>query len=119
MEGEGYFEVTHNKKLPFIVHTSDIDVKVLGTRFNVKAYGDEENIEVILAEGSINLSSLNNQTEPLTLKPEQLAIYNKESGQTEIRKVPASQADNWTTGAHFFNELTLVEIVRQLENRLM
>lgn len=115
LEGEGYFEVTHNKKLPFIVHTSDIDVKVLGTRFNVKAYGDEENIEVILAEGSINLSSLNNQTEPLTLKPEQLAIYNKESGQTEIRKVPASQADNWTTGAHFFNELTLVEIVRQLE----
>lgn len=115
LEGEGYFEVTHNKKLPFIVHTSDIDVKVLGTRFNVKAYGDEDNIEVILAEGSVNLSSLNNQTEPLTLKPEQLAIYNKESGQTEIRKVAASQADNWTTGAHFFNELTLEEIVRQLE----
>lgn len=115
LEGEGYFEVAHNKKLPFIVRTSDIDVKVLGTRFNVKAYGDEENIEVILAEGSVNLLSRNNQAEPLILKSEQLAIYNRESGQTEIRKVSASQADNWTTGAHFFNELTLEEIVRQLE----
>lgn len=115
LEGEGYFEVAHNKKLPFIVRTSDIDVKVLGTRFNVKAYGDEENIEVILAEGSVNLLSRNNQIEPLTMKPEQQAIYHKECGHIEIRKVSASQADNWTTGAHFFNELTLEEIVRQLE----
>lgn len=115
LDGEGYFEVTRNEKLPFIVNTTDINVKVLGTRFSVKAYDDEENIEVILAEGTVNLLNMKNSERFLTMKPEQQAIYNRKSGKTELRKVPASQADNWTTGAHFFNELTLEQIVRQLE----
>lgn len=115
LEGEGYFEVTHNDKCPFIVTTNDIDVKVLGTRFSVKAYKDEKNIEVILAEGAVNFINKKDLDASLIMKPEQQVIYNRESGHTDIRKVPASQADDWTTGAHFFNELTLEQIARQLE----
>lgn len=115
LEGEGYFEVTRNEKLPFIVNTSDLDVKVLGTKFSVKAYTDEENIEVILAEGSVNLLNIKNPDESLIMKPEQQVIYNKETGTTDIHKVPASLAGHWTTGAHFFNEQTLEQIVRELE----
>lgn len=115
LEGEGYFEVSRNEELPFIVNTDDIDIRVLGTRFSVKAYDDEENIEVVLAEGSVNFINKNDLQSSLIMKPEQQAIYNKESKTTNVRKVPASQADNWTTGAHFFNELTLQQIARQLE----
>lgn len=115
LEGEGYFEVTRNEKLPFIVNTSDLDVKVLGTKFSVKAYTDEENIEVILAEGSVNLLNGNNTGNSLIMNPGQQAIYNKGSRKTCVRKVPASQANDWTTGAHFFNELTLWQIAKQLE----
>lgn len=115
LEGEGYFEVTHNDKLPFVVNTSDIDIKVLGTRFSVKAYGDEDNVEVVLAEGSVNFINKNDLQASLIMKPEQQVIYNKESKTTDVRKVPASQADNWTTGAHFFNEQSLEQIVKELE----
>lgn len=107
--------MTRNEKLPFIVNTSDLDVKVLGTKFSVKAYTDEENIEVILAEGSVNLLNIKNPDESLIMKPEQQVIYNKETGTTDIHKVPASLAGHWTTGAHFFNEQTLEQIVRELE----
>lgn len=115
LEGEGYFEVTRNEKLPFIVNTGDLDVKVLGTRFSVKAYSDEESIEVILAEGSVNLLNIKNPDESLIMKPEQQVIYNKETGSTDIRKVSASLAGHWITGAHFFNEQTMEQIVRELE----
>lgn len=115
LEGEGYFEVTHNDKLPFIVQTADIDVKVLGTKFSVKSYGDEENIEVILAEGSVNFINKNDLQASLVLTPEQQAVYNKSSKITQIKQVPASQASNWTTGVHFFNELTLEQIAGTLE----
>lgn len=115
LEGEGYFKVTHNEKLPFVVNTSDIDIKVLGTRFSVKAYGDEDNVEVVLAEGSVNFINKNDLHSSLIMKPEEQVIYNKESKTTNVRTVPASQADNWTTGAHFFNEQTLEQIVNELE----
>lgn len=115
LEGEGYFEVTHNDKSPFIVRTNDIDVKVLGTRFSVKAYKSETNVEVILAEGAVNFINKHNPEASLIMKPEQQVIYNKVKGQTDIRKVPASQANDWITGAHFFNELSLEQIARQLE----
>lgn len=115
LEGEGYFEVTHNEKSPFMVRTNDIDIKVLGTRFSVKAYKDEESVEVILAEGTVNFINKNDLNASLIMKPEQQVIYDRESGRTNIRKVPVSQADDWTTGAHFFNELTLEQIARQLE----
>lgn len=115
LEGEGYFEVARNTKIPFIVHTSDINIKVLGTRFSVKAYGDEDNIEVVLAEGSIKFFNKGNVDNAFLLKPCQQAIYHKENGKVDIRKVSASQADIWTTGAHFFNEQTLEQITKQLE----
>lgn len=115
LEGEGYFEVTHNEKLPFIVTTSDVDVKVLGTKFSVKAYDNEENIEVILAEGSVNFINKNDLQSSFLLKPEQQAVYNRGSGKVAIRKVLVSQANIWTTGSHFFNDLTLREISDQLE----
>lgn len=115
LEGEGYFEVTHNEKLPFIVNTSDIDIQVLGTKFSVKAYTNEKDIEVILTEGSINFINKNDPQASLILTPEQQAVYNKKSGQTNVIKVPASQATSWTTGAHFFNESTLEQITNQLE----
>ena len=115
LEGEGYFEVAHNEQLPFVVNTGEVDVKVLGTKFSVKAYKDEEIIEVILAEGSVRFINKNDVQASLLLKPEQQATYDKRSGKVAVRKVLASQASNWTKGIQFFDDLTLEQIVRQLE----
>lgn len=81
--GEGYFEVTKNLKKPFIVKTSDIDIKVLGTKFNLKSYPEEGTIETTLLEGSVaicknNKEYLNNQI--VLLKPNERATYIKKSG---------------------------------------
>ncbi|WP_455592548.1 FecR family protein [Bacteroides sp.] len=115
LEGEGYFEVAHNEKLPFIVNADEIEVKVLGTKFSVKAYEDDNDIEVILAEGSVRLIDKKDLQDSFLLKPEQQAIYSKVDGKVAIRKVMASQANNWTKGIHFFDDLTLEQIARQLE----
>ena len=115
LEGEGYFEVAHNEKLPFIVNAGEIDVKVLGTKFSVKTYEDENDIEVILAEGSVQFIDKNDLQASFLLKPEQQAIYSKADRKVAIRKVMASQASDWTKGIHFFDDLTLEQIVRQLE----
>lgn len=115
LEGEGYFEVTHKENSPFIVNVDDIAVKVLGTRFNISAYGDEDHIEVILAEGSVQLINKKNIDSSFLMKPDQQAVYNKKDGIINVRHIQASLANDWISGAHFFNELTFGQIARQLE----
>ena len=55
VNGEAFFEVSHDKEHPFIVSAENVKVKVLGTKFNVKAYDDDDNIEVTLAEGKVGV----------------------------------------------------------------
>ncbi len=55
LEGEAYFDVAEDKRKPFIVHTNNIDVKVLGTAFNVRAYGNEVNTQTTLLRGSVEV----------------------------------------------------------------
>lgn len=56
LTGEGYFEIVHNAKKPFYVEVRDMEVKVLGTHFNVNAYADEPNIRTTLLEGSVEVA---------------------------------------------------------------
>lgn len=63
VNGEAFFEVSHDKEHPFIVSAENVKVKVLGTKFNVKAYDDDDNIEVTLAEGK-SVSDLTLKSHP-------------------------------------------------------
>ena len=74
--GEGYFEVSKNKNLPFQVVSDDIKVEVLGTKFNVKNYPEDPNIKVALLEGSVMLYD---SLESTKLKPNQIAQYDKQT----------------------------------------
>jgi transmembrane sensor len=85
--GEGYFSVSKNKELPFIVHAGNLDVKALGTEFNVKAYPEDNIVETILVEGTIQVTKkqLENANEkPVTLFPKQSLVYNKKSDSIEV-----------------------------------
>ncbi len=55
LTGEGYFEITENKEKPFVVKANKIDVKVLGTAFNVNAYEDEPELATTLVQGSVRV----------------------------------------------------------------
>lgn len=78
--GEAYFDVKANPDLPFLVHASYINVKVLGTAFNIKAYPEERVVETTVERGQVYLSSRGNH---VTLSPGQKVIIYKISGETD------------------------------------
>ena len=85
LDGEAYFDVVKDTKRPFIVHTSGIDIKVLGTVFNVKAYKAEPIIEATLLHGSIEVTKKYQQdASKIILKPHEKLVYNMFSV-TDIR----------------------------------
>ena len=88
LEGEGYFEVAHNKAKPFLVHSGRLTVKVLGTSFNMKSYPDENRIETTLITGSIKLFETKGKqnNEITTLKPNEQAVYDKVNGEMSIKQ---------------------------------
>ena len=93
LKGEAYFDIAKNPKMPFLVRTNNaMDIKVLGTQFNVMAYDDEKNINTTLIEGSVEVLKESGKT---TLKPGQEAILNKRSGNIKVASADLEQAIAW------------------------
>lgn len=94
--GEAFFEVKKNSKRPFYVKTKDVTIRVLGTKFNVKSYPDDNTSETTLVSGSVEImqnSQGNRKTaEPIFLKPNQKAIFTRTSGLTELKDLNKEQA---------------------------
>jgi transmembrane sensor len=75
--GEAYFDVVKDKNHPFIIHAASIDVKVLGTAFNVRSYSSEKITETALFRGSVEITMHNNPEKKIILKPnEKLVVQN-------------------------------------------
>ena len=79
LTGEAYFEVTHNANVPFIVHTDEADIKVLGTKFNVRNYSNEHRMEAALLTGSIELTLHADAQHKILLKPSDKIIVKKDA----------------------------------------
>ena len=75
LDGEGYFKVAKNEKIPFFVNTNGVQVRVVGTVFNVRAYDDDDYVMVSLLEGRVNLSALSGSE--MKLFPSEQALYKK------------------------------------------
>ncbi|MFD1768785.1 FecR family protein [Sphingobacterium suaedae] len=77
LQGEAYFDVAEDAQHPFIVRTSTINLKVLGTAFNVRSYPDERVTEAALVRGKVRISLLDNEDKEIVLKPsEKLTVNN-------------------------------------------
>jgi anti-sigma factor len=116
LNGEAYFEVSKNKKHPFIVQTETIDVQVLGTHFNVDAYQNNPDVKTTLLTGSVAVSNKSKSVRVI-LKPNEIAIYNKVEEKL-TRKVLENVEDeiSWRQGEFIFDDLPLQEIARELSN---
>lgn len=80
LSGEAFFDVVHDAERPFVIHTNVIDVKVLGTAFNVRSYADEKNTETSLIRGSVEITLRNNPDKKIVLKPnDKLIVDNMEA----------------------------------------
>ena len=89
LAGEAFFDVVRDENRPFIIHTAVIDVKVLGTAFNVRSYSNEKNTETSLIRGSVEITLRNSPDKKFTLKPnDKLVVPNN-----EVTLLPAKSKD--------------------------
>ncbi len=112
LTGEAFFDVVHNGTA-FHVLTEDLDVEVMGTTFNVSAYGDDQSEKIILRSGKVLVSTVEGKKLAI-LDPDQQLTYGKESRQFQLSKVNASQFTAWTEGKLVFRNETLDEVVKRL-----
>lgn len=117
LTGEAYFEVSQDKKHPFIVNTGKMNVEVVGTTFNVSAYNDDMPVRVILETGCISLFSgdWNNRTEIGVLKPGQLGEFNKESRVLSVSNVETEKHLAWKDGNIIFRDDPMSDVISRLE----
>jgi len=111
--GEAWFEVVHNEGNPFIVTTASLDVKVLGTKFNVAAFADDKVTEVVLQEGKVFVTG-NNKTFSTEMAPNEKFTYNKELQTNTIQTVNADQFSAWKDGMLVFRNEPLSEVLKRI-----
>jgi len=112
LEGEAFFMVLKDKKHPFRVKTADLDIEVLGTKFNVKAYPDENSVYTTLVEGSLEISS---QYQNTRIKPDQKLIFSKENNKMAVLELKDTSVDTeWKDGRLVFRNESLGELAPKL-----
>ncbi len=110
LTGEAYFEVAKDPQKPFVVKTTGMNVEVLGTSFNLNAYGNTEKILTTLVEGSIKINIAASQ-ETRLLQPDEQASVDLKSGLTEVRTVDVSLYTDWKNGRLNFFDNRLEDIM--------
>ncbi len=111
LKGEAYFEVVSRKEKPFTVHSGAVEVNVYGTKFNVEAFPEEEEIAVSLLEGSVALSA---GTLEQTLVPGETGTYHKANQTLFVCKDDVAFAASWAQDRLVFTNQSLGEITRFL-----
>lgn len=113
LEGEAWFEVAKNKNRPFVVNLSYMDIKVLGTTFDVKAYPEEDAIFIALETGSIELKSKSFKS--YQLRPGEKAVYDKLSGRCEVvRSHDVKLYSAWRRNVLVFKSAPLPEVMKTI-----
>lgn len=119
LEGEAYFEVVENKDKPFIVNVNKLNIRVLGTSFNVSAYPNDEKIETILLTGSVAVGKsrlLGQKRDDVIIKPYQKASFDKINNKVAVSNVPnAGTYITWTEGMFQFSKESLESVLIKLE----
>ena len=115
LNGEGYFEVKRNEKLPFNVRTPSLSVRVLGTKFNFRDYLDDEEAIVSLLEGKVVLGNRLRSEAEIILLPNEQVTLDKAKGHMKKQTKEVKNVLEWTSGKLFFDELPLIEVVKILE----
>ena len=111
VKGEAYFEVKSDKVHPFIVHAKEVDIEVVGTKFNVAAYEDSHRVVTTLAEGRVNVEM---SGQVVGLSPDEQVSVDLKSGKMAKNSVSASTNISWIQGIFEYENMTLEEITAQL-----
>ncbi len=117
LEGKAFFSVAHDARHPFVVETAGLRTRVLGTKFNVRAFGGEET-SVALVEGSVAVQPVaKNHPDGLTLSPGQQFSWDQTTEQARVTPFDQGAVLDWLSGRLTFQDERLGDIVHELERR--
>jgi ferric-dicitrate binding protein FerR (iron transport regulator) len=113
LEGEAYFDVSHDEEMTFVINAGNMKIRVLGTSFYINTHTDSNTMEVSLISGKVEL---NYKDQELFLKPGEKAIVNKRSGDIDMQHSIDPNVFVWKTKTLHFNDTPLKKIIEVLEN---
>ena len=116
MEGEAYFEVEHDRHAPFVVSTNGLNVRVLGTRFNIRNDDTNHRVTTVLLEGAVTADTREHRCAPIRLRPAQQLVYDTRKGEMRLTDCTSAEASiSWIDGHLHFDRSTFAEIVAELK----
>ena len=113
LNGEAYFDVVKNTRSPFQVHTKSVDIKVLGTSFNIVSYDIDSLAEVVVTSGKVEVVA-NGKNMKQQLLPNERLVFNNNKGSAEKSLVDVQNYTSWKTGKLIFQNDNLNEVTRKL-----
>jgi hypothetical protein len=120
LDGEAFFDVAKDKKHPFVVNADRLNVRVLGTHFNVSSYPEDDLADVVLVEGSVgmyNASEQFNADKNTILKPGYKGSFNKNNSRINTKEVNTDMYTSWMNGGLMFRDMSFNNICKKLERR--
>lgn len=117
LTGEAYFDVTKNEKLPLVVDCNGLQVKVLGTRFNLNAYETGKTAEVVLEEGAVELINTITNDDFYRMKPGERVKVDLQTSQYSAGLVNTTRYTSWRQGIINIYDLSIEDLVKRLEKR--
>jgi ferric-dicitrate binding protein FerR (iron transport regulator) len=115
LQGEAFFNVSHDPKRPFVVHTDKgMKIRVLGTQFNVKSYSEDLNIETTLVSGKVRVVEEKDQ-KAVVLNPSQRATYVKNEDKLIIDNVSTENLTAWRQGKLVYDETPIRQVISDLK----
>lgn len=117
LSGEAFFEVAKDEKHPFFVDLGKLNVKVVGTKFNVINYDQEKQIEVVLASGKVNILENDEKGNRIISEmiPGEQAVYLKDKNSISLKQVDIGKNTSWIHGKLIFRDDPMDEVVRKLD----
>ena len=117
LSGEALFDVTASKENPFLVRTSDVNIRVYGTKFNVKSYFDDPDIRTTLCRGSVEVWAEGQEDNVVVLRPGESMDYDRDEGTITVSKVDPVDYILWESGELCFRSESIYDIMRIVERR--
>lgn len=120
LDGEAFFDVKRNERMPFIIHVGDNQVRVLGTSFNVKAYRDDEAVETAVVTGRVAFiraaspATLAAGRDTIYVVPDEKVVYSKASHELRVEQVNRQDYAAWNQRSLIFQSTPLGEVAKTL-----
>lgn len=112
LQGEAFFEVARDTARPFVIKTGNVYVEVLGTAFNVKAYEDDDMVEVTVESGKVAVYRVGNKDDMVILVRGEKAVFKKELAELKSMDNDNLNYSSWKTRKIIFEDTPMVEVVR-------